>query len=312
MIPSPNLSRVPLPTTGLDPAALPFPGPGWMAALDDQAPETLRFMAGAGLALLHPLALGRYTAVPLAVLIDRQALTAAAAVLRVMGRREDLRALRDALHLQRPGEALGPAGAVGLAWRQGVRTTLSGHCRGSDPSGPLDPAAGPDPAAGSDPVARAARALQAALEESGDPTRALLAAEAALAAALGWPRVLPVLTPGLTRADLAVTGAALTTVLDRAIATQAPKILQKARDLARRAERLRAVAPRLRSRGANAALAMFLTEDALAPTLALAPVVRGSAVRMSDRAARRLCERLVELGGLRELTGRASSRLYGL
>ena len=139
-----------------------------------------------------------------------------------------------------------------------------------------------------------------------------MAAEQALACALRWPRMVPVITPGLVRADLKTTGPAMEAVIARAIATQVPRILQAARDLGRRAERLRAVAPRLRSRGSDAALALFLTEDALAPTLALAPVVRGSAVRMSDRAARRLCERLVELGGLRELTGRASFRLYGL
>jgi hypothetical protein len=33
---------------------------------------------------------------------------------------------------------------------------------------------------------------------------------------------------------------------------------------------------------------------------------------MSDRAARRLCDRLVALGALRELTGRDSFRLYGV
>jgi hypothetical protein len=33
---------------------------------------------------------------------------------------------------------------------------------------------------------------------------------------------------------------------------------------------------------------------------------------MSDRAARRLCDRLVSLGVLREMTGRESFRLYGV
>jgi hypothetical protein len=113
MIPSPTLSRVPVQDAVSDPTALPFPVPGWMASLDDQAPETLRFLAGAGLAQLHPLALGRYPAVPLSVLIDRQALASAAVVLRMMGRREDLRALRDALHLRRPGEAPGRATTAG-------------------------------------------------------------------------------------------------------------------------------------------------------------------------------------------------------
>jgi hypothetical protein len=33
---------------------------------------------------------------------------------------------------------------------------------------------------------------------------------------------------------------------------------------------------------------------------------------MSDRAARRLCDRLVGLGVIRELSGRDTFRLYGL
>lgn len=49
---------------------------------------------------------------------------------------------------------------------------------------------------------------------------------------------------------------------------------------------------------------MILALDALAPA-ALTGL-------MSDRAARRLCDRLVTLGVVRELTGRETFRLYGL
>jgi len=41
-------------------------------------------------------------------------------------------------------------------------------------------------------------------------------------------------------------------------------------------------------------------------------LLRSSGLRMSDRAARRLCVRVVELGGLRELTNRSSFGLCGL
>ncbi len=76
-----------------------------------------------------------------------------------------------------------------------------------------------------------------------------------------------------------------------------------AADLARRAARLQAVVPKLRARGSGRAVEMFLAHDALAPA---------AFAFMSDRAARRLCDRLVSLGAVRELTGRDTFRLYGL
>ena len=71
------------------------------------------------------------------------------------------------------------------------------------------------------------------------------------------------------------------------------------------------MAPKLRTRGADRALRLFLTRDAVSPAM-LAPAVSGVEAGMSGRAARRLCDRLMALGAVRELTGRATFRLYGL
>ena len=62
----------------------------------------------------------------------------------------------------------------------------------------------------------------------------------------------------------------------------------------------------------TAAVALFLSEDAVAPVSMLSPMIQGTTISMTDRAARRFCDRLVELGVARELTGRPTFRLYGL
>ena len=80
--------------------------------------------------------------------------------------------------------------------------------------------------------------------------------------------------------------------------------MREAADLTRRATQLQDIAPKLRAKGAEEAVAMFLTSDAVAPTSLTS--------LWSDRAARRFCDRLVELRAARELTGRDTFRLYGL
>ena len=156
------------------------------------------------------------------------------------------------------------------------------------------------------PVTQAAQALEQALTISPrDEQGALVLADAVLAKACGWSRLLPVLAIGLRHADLRTEGQALGLACHDAVVAAAREILPLAADLARRAEHLLQVAPKLRAKASDAALSRFLSQDALAPSLALTDL-------MSDRAARRLCERLVALKAVREFTGRDSFRLYGL
>lgn len=155
------------------------------------------------------------------------------------------------------------------------------------------------------PVARAAAVLEAVLTDAPRAeTEALILADAALARAAGWTHLLPLLVPGLKPRDLRARGGELQLACHRALIAAARPAAQLAADLIHRATRLHAVAPKLRARGADQAVALFLSRDALVPA--------ESTAFMSDRAARRLCDRLVALGALRELTGRDTFRLYGL
>src|SRR5271163_1943501 len=77
-----------------------------------------------------------------------------------------------------------------------------------------------------------------------------------------------------------------------------------AAELRRRAQKLAEAAPKLRAKGAGAALQALLDQDSLAAATPIAG--------LSERGARRLFERLAALGAIRELTGRATFRLYGL
>ena len=130
----------------------------------------------------------------------------------------------------------------------------------------------------------------------------LVLADAALAQALGWPHLVPLLAAGLKRADLRKQGEDLRLACHRALIGSVSEAVRLSADLTRRAAHLKAVAPKLRAKGAGHAVEMFLTRDAVAP----------SALPLPDRAARRLCGRLVDLGAIRELTGRDTFRLYGV
>lgn len=284
-----------------DPDTLPKM-PSWVTSARAETLDDVAFLSGAALSHLH-LVVGRKE-VPQSLLRERLALRAAEASVAHSGRPERARELRDAVHLLRPGDLPGPAGETYQSWRRSVERSITVKAlhralpgiEASRLAEWLDTGQG-----GS--IARAAKVLETVLTEAPRAElSALILADAALGQTLGWKRLAPLLASGLKRSDLRKRGDYLRLACHRALTTSAIEAVLLATDLAHRAAHLDAVAPKLRAKGAGEAVQMFLSRDAVAP----------SALPLPNRAARRLCDRLVELGAIRELTGRDTFRLYGV
>jgi hypothetical protein len=279
------------------------PLPGWIVAGAAGTLDVAMFRSGAALAHLAQV-MGQAD-VPQALWRDRLALAAAEACAGFSGRREGARALRDAVHLTLPGDDPGPAGRVLRHWSRAVARPISvaGLARALEGVAAERIALCLDAVAPT-PVDAAAQVIEAVLADTPRAeTAALILADAVLAKSLGWDHILPLLSLSLTSRDMARAGDELRLACHRAAVAGAAQAVPQAADLARRAARLRAVVPKLRAKAAARAVELFLSRDALAPA---------ALEFMSDRAARRLCSRLVDLGALRELTGRDSFRLYGV
>ena len=276
--------------------------PPWVTSARAETLEDGAFLSGAALNHLHVVIAS--TAVPQALLRDRLALKAAEACVAFSGRPERAAELRDVVHLLRHGDLPGPAGETCLAWRRAAERRVSiwalGRALPTLEPGQiatwLDAGKGPS-------VICAAMVLETVLAKAPRAeTEALILADAAMARALGWDYLLPLLAAGLKRADLRKRGEDLRLACHRALVSSAVEVARTSADLTRRAAHLKAVAPKLRAKGARDAVEMFLTYEAVAP----------SALPLPDRAARRLCDRLVDLGAIHELTGRDTFRLYGV
>ena len=172
-----------------------------------------------------------------------------------------------------------------------------------------------------DPVSAAAKAAAQAFSAFPDAPAAeaeilaLWVFDIVIAMRLRWPRPAPliagkILDPsirsdgGERRARPGDLGWPKTAA--SAIALAAVSALDLAADLFRRSDTLIAVAPKLRAKPAAKIVDLLLAEDCVSPAEAArhAP--------MTDRAARRLFDRLVALGAAREFSGRPTFRLYGL
>jgi len=300
------------------PPAFP-PIPRWVrSSISAEAADDARFYAGAVLQGLDPIARSEHAVGTL--WRQRLALSCAAALARLQGRGEDEAAIRDHVHLARPGDDPGPAGRLFQAWRELARP---GALRSEAAAARLAPLLDLDSevatsavsealsagAGQGSPIAAAAEAARASLcSAPRSRALALWIADAALARRLGWPAPVPLLASQIKRSDLREAAepesrVAWVETCHRAYARAGASAIELHADLVRRADKLIAVAPKLRAKDADRTLGRLLSEDAQ-------PAAAGKAA--SDRSGRRLFERLVQLEAVRELTGRSTFRLYGL
>lgn len=270
--------------------------------------------AGAALAALDPLA--QSPSPPASLWRDRLALHAAAALCRIEGARESLPEIRDHWCLRQPDDDPGPAGRRFAAFRLLGDARALRRCDWPDrlpglfdlpPGEPLRRALAEAAAIGDTlPPPHAAAQAARRIATLGPDCRglALWVGDAVLARTLGWHRPLALAATAvprkvLTRPEAGDWDSAWTTAIVQA-AIGAHDLY---RSLATRASALLDAAPRLRGRDAQATISRLLAEDAIGAQ---------AGARASDRAARRLFDRLTALGLVEELTGRASFRLYGL
>jgi hypothetical protein len=256
----------------------------------------------------------------------RLALKAAAACMKLIGRTEDEAALRDAWLLRQPGDEAGPAGNVLAAWRRLAGRSMPPTIEEvqtvavllgidwSDGFGELIDIAREEVRGGAPTPVVAARVAAGIMRE--EPKAELLAwwlADCALSWRMGWRRAVPILSTQihapLLRSGLEGRRArpgsdAFEQAVFIAAALGAAEACRLAAGMATRAERLRAMVPKLRSRAAGEVVDRLLGDDAVSGTLATK--------NLSRWASRRLFDRLVQLGAVRELSGRPAFRIYGL
>jgi len=257
---------------------------------------------------------------------DRLALKSAAVAAKMLGRTEEESALLDAVLLTVAGDDPGPAGKLFLATRMLIRRSgpvttsfvkdiadLSG-LRWDDGLASI-----PDIVDSAIQSGRAAPFAVADLITAISAVRpdaevlALGLAEAVLAHKLSWPKSVPLLLPERFGPSFRTIGGrgrvrpgepAYPKAICMALVDGVEAALRSAVEIERRAARLLAVVPKLRTKGAGPVIRRLLNDGAVPAS------VPGSS--LSRWAANRLFERLEGFEAVRELSGRSSFRIFGL
>lgn len=306
--------------------------PGWVTSASAETPQNVAFLSGASFAVLDMILQQSGDSIPKVLLANTLAMRAAVATSKLEGRMSREADIRDAYHLTPPDadgvRHWGPDGDVLDYWRRAGRVRLgdknwidniSAFVNGDDWIAEwIETAMTTSVRFG--PMASAVEIMRNVLEANDRAERtACLLSDVVIAKFFGWDRLYPLTALQLTKTNLrdlrdgAKEGKCeADTAIQVAIAKSAQSTFQLANQQTTRAEALRSVAPKLRTRGSEDAVALFLAEDAVAPSGMLSPHIRGTRTPMTGRAARRLCDRLVELGVVKELTGRPTFRLYGV
>jgi hypothetical protein len=259
---------------------------------------------------------------------QRLALQCAAAAVNLTGRREDESALRDTHFLRGAGDDPGPSGHLLMAWRrlasrttgcdaEMVRPVAEQHFALHWDDALTEVLANAEDMVGSSRPAPVLAAEIAAAIYRARPDAELLAfwlADALLAQKLRWPLPVPLLMgqasspvfkSGENRKRIRPGAAGWGRAVFLAYATAAAEACDLGADvLAPRAATLTKIAPKLRAKGAGDIVKLLLTDDVVPASW--------SSPKLSARGARRLFDRLRELGAVRELSGRPTFRLYGL
>lgn len=254
---------------------------------------------------------------------QRLALKCAVAAVRLAGRSEDEAALRDAWYLRPADGDPGPAGNLLAAWRQlASRAPAIDATRLAEvvnllglrwDDGFADLVDVIDDLVRSGRPAPFASAAIASRVVAVSPAAELLAwwcADFVMAQKLGWPLPVPLLMAQVFRATghgakrVRPGGEEIERAVCLALTQGADDALRLAADLSRRAEKLVAIAPKLRAKGAGDVIRRLLEDDAVPGSM--------TTKALSRFGARRLFERLRTFEAVRELSGRDSFRLFGL